>query len=92
MSRVYREKSNYIGLLRMCLQVREDYGNLTYRRDAQGNEYLILSDIIGQVSMFNITGFSEEKILANICYIMCGNTPNNIITDKKERMRIARLK
>ncbi len=92
MSRVYREKNSYIGLLKKCLQAREDFADLTYHRDAKGNEYLILTDIIGQVEMFDITGFNEEKILANICFIMCGNKPNNMITDLHERMRIARLK
>lgn len=92
MSRTYLNKQNYIGILKACLSARDDFANLTYHRDAFGNEYMILSDIIGQVCMLNVTGYDHSKLFHNIAEIECGKKPVNLITDPTERLRVARLK
>lgn len=83
----------YIGVLAQCLKARSDFGNLEYVADIKNDEeYLILSDIIGQACILRITGYNDEMILQTIAQIICGITPSNMILDKAEMMRIARLR
>ena len=91
MSRVYRNKEAYIGLLGECLKAKDDFNDIAYCRDHKGNEYLILSDIIGQIGMFEITGYSEERIFHTVAKVECGIEPSNIIVDPHKRLEIARL-
>lgn len=81
----------YIGRLRECLKAKDDFKDLRYVRSAKGDEYAVLSDIIGQILILNITGFSEEKILHCIAEVVCGEVPANAILDRKEMLNIARL-
>ena len=91
MSRIYRTKENYIGLLKACEQARTDFGDLKYVRNAKGNEYLILSNIIGNVLMFDITGYSEVQIKHTLAMVECGQIPKNIISDTDLKMEIAKI-
>lgn len=86
-------RKQYIGALKYCLQARNDFNNLEYIADVVGEgEYLVLSDIIGQVCMLNITGYTEAMIYHTLAQIECGTAPINTITDKAEIMRIAKLR
>lgn len=91
MGRVYRTKENYIGLLKACESAREDFGDLKYCRNHKGEEYLILSNIIGNVFMFDITGYDNAQIKHVLAEIECGRKPNNYIENPSKRMEIARL-
>ncbi len=82
---------NYIGALRVCLEARDDFKDLKYYRSAKGEEYAVMSDIIGQVLILDITGLSEDKILYCIAQVVCGKVPSNAVTDREDRLRIARL-
>ena len=75
----------------MCLSVKEDFADLRYYRSAKGQEYAVLSDIIGGILILDITNYSEEWILHCIAEVVCGRTPKNAITDKAEMLKIARL-
>lgn len=92
MKRIANRK-RYIGALKECLSARNDFGSLDYVADIiSENEYLILTDIIGQVLMLNITGYNDAMIFHAIAEIECGKAPSNIISDKAEMMRIAKLR
>lgn len=91
MSRIYRTKENYISLLKAVESAREDFGNLEYRRNHKGEEYLILTNIIGNVYMFDITGYSCAQVKHILSMIECGIKPKNMIEDTKKRMEIAKL-
>lgn len=83
----------YIGALVACLKARNDFGNLEYVADIiNDEEYLILSDVIGQTCMLRITGYNDAMIFHAIAEIECGKAPSNIISDKAEMMRIAKLR
>lgn len=86
-------RKQYIGALKKCLLAKDDFKDLEYVADIVKNkEYLILSDIIGQIAMLDITGIDEADIFHTIAKIECGIAPRNIITDKAEKMHIAKLK
>lgn len=82
---------NYIGSLKTCLNARNDFKDLKYYRSAKGEEYAVMSDIIGQVLILDITGYSEDRILECIAQVICGKVPRNAITDRSEMLKIARL-
>ena len=82
---------NYIGSLKTCLNARNDFKDLKYYRSAKGEEYAVMSDIIGQVLILDITGYSEDRILECIAQVICGKVPRNAITDRAEMLKIARL-
>lgn len=81
----------YVGALKSCLSVRDDFKDLKYYRSAKGEEYVVLSDIIGQILILDITGLSEDRILECVAQVVCGNVPRNAITDRAEMLKIARL-
>ncbi len=86
-------RKQYIGALKACLSARNDFKDLEYVADIVKNkEYLILSDIIGQIAMLDVTGIDEADIFHTIAKIECGIMPKNIITDRTEKMRIATLR
>lgn len=86
-------RKQYIGALKYALKARNDFKDLEYICDVVGDgEYLILSDIIGQICMLNITGYTEAMIYHSLAQIECGEVPINVIVDKAEIIRIARLR
>ena len=86
-------RKQYIGTLKECLKARDDFKDLEYVTDVPNSkEYLILSDIVGQVAMLDITNKEEAEIYHMIAQIECEIAPNSFITDKAKKMQIARLR
>lgn len=90
MGRVYNTKEEYIAMLKACEQAREDFADLKYCRNARG-EYMVLKNVIGNVYMFEITGYTEAQIKHTLALVECGIKPNNFIEDNKKRMEVGRL-
>lgn len=85
-------RKQYIGILKECLEAREDFKDLDYVVDVPNSkEYLILSDIVGQVAMLDITERKEADIFHMLAQIECEIVPDSFITDKAKKMEIARL-
>lgn len=82
---------NYIGALNKCLKVKDDFKSLEYYRNAKGDEYMVMSDIIGQVLILNITGYNEEQILHDVAKVLCAQPLRNEVRDPEERLKVARL-
>ena len=93
MSRVIRSKQEYIEALNTVLDAREDFKDLTYHKHpSNGEEYLFLSALTGEVFMFDITGYSEANIFHCIATIECeGLNVDNLIKDAHKRLEIAKL-
>ena len=81
----------YIGLLGECLKARNDFKSFRYYRSASGDEYAVLTDIIGGVLILDITGYNRERILQNVAEIITGRMPSNAVTDRTRMLEIARL-
>lgn len=81
----------YIGKLKECLKAREDFKDFKYYRSANCDEYAVLSDIIGNVLILDITGYNEERVLGCVAEIICGKMPANAVTDRAKMLSIARL-
>lgn len=86
-----RNKIEYIKALAKVLEARDDFKSLDYRRDSEGNEYMILSSIAGDAFMFDITGFKETQIYHDLALVECGIKPRSFIEDTKRRLEIGRL-
>lgn len=91
MSRIFRTKENYIGLLKACEMARPDFGDLKYCRNHRGEEYLVLQNVIGNTFMFDITGYDNAQIKHTLAMIECGKEPTNFIKDQKKMLEIAKL-
>lgn len=92
MKRIANRKQ-YIGILKECLKARDDFRDLEYIADIVNNkEYLILSDIIGQVAMIDISGLNDAEVFHTLAQIECAIAPSNFITDKAKKIEIARLR
>jgi hypothetical protein len=90
MSRVYRSRQEYMEKLKDVMEVREDFKDLKYCRTAEGEEYLMLSNIIGQVYFFNITGYTEAKIFHTMAVLECGNEPSNFVKERSKLLELGR--
>lgn len=92
MSRNYATRINHIKALNEVLSAREDFKCLEmHRHHATGEEYLFLTDIIGHVFMFDVTGFSRAGITHTIAEIECGIKPSNLITDNSKKLELAKM-
>lgn len=81
----------YIGALEQCLKAKDDFKSMNYYRSAEGKEYAVMQDIIGQTLMLDITDYDKADILHCVAKVICEEPPVNLITDKEERLKIARL-
>lgn len=81
----------YIGKLKERLKAKDDFKDFKYYRSAKGDEYAVLSDIIGNILILDITGYSEDRILHCVAKVLNGETPVNAVLDRTERLKVARL-
>lgn len=92
MSRAYRNKQEFIDNLRAVMGAREDFKDLVYNKHPSSQEeYLFLTDIIGHVFMFDITGMRNEDIYHTMAMVECGQKPNCFISDPQKRMELGKL-
>ena len=85
-----RSKTDFISDLAKVLKVKEDFKKLEYKKST-GKEYLFLSVITGHVFIFDITGFSDERIYHTLALIECGVRPRCQVTKTKDLIAIAKL-
>ena len=89
MSRLYRNRMEYIEVMRMALEAKEDFKDLEYHRNSTTQEeYLFLSDILGRVFYFDITGMRNEDIYHSMAQIECGMQPECFISDRRKMLEI----
>lgn len=92
MSRTYATRVNHIKALNTVLSAREDFKSLElFRHNATGEEYLFLTDIIGHVFMFDVTGYTRASINHTLAQIDCGIKPRNLITDNAKKLELAKM-
>lgn len=92
MSRIYRNKKEYIDNLAIVLEAREDFKELQYHKHpTTQEEYLFMSVITGEMFMFEITGKRNEDIFHIIAQIECRQRPECQITDRDKRLELGKL-
>ena len=92
MSRTYRNKLEYIEALRQVLSAREDFKDLEYHKHpATQEEYLFLSDIVGRVFYFDVTGLRNEDIYHSLAQIECGQKPQCYVEDPAKMYEIGKM-
>lgn len=92
MSRLYRNKQEYIDNLRTVIDAREDFKDLEYHKNpTTQEEYLFLSDIVGRVFMFDVTGMQNDQIYHVMAMVECGQKPDCFITDPNKMMELGKL-
>lgn len=92
MSRLYRNKQEYIDNLRTVIDAREDFRDLAYHKHpTTQEEFLFLSDIVGRVFMFDITGMSNEQIYHTMAMVECGQKPDCFISDPNRMMDLGKM-
>lgn len=87
---MYAEKKAYVEKdLAAALRPVRDFGRIEYARDPITNEEFIkLTETIGNVWFVNVTGYKESEILKAICFMVLEKHPEGLIT-VRDRMRDA---
>jgi len=92
MSRVYRNKKNYIEALKAVLAAKEAFKDLEiHKHPTTQEEFLFLTDIVGHVFMFDITGMKNEDIFHIMAMVECGQKPECFITDNERKYELGKL-
>ena len=92
MSRMYRNRKEYIETLRTILDAKEDFKDLEYHKHpSTQEEFLFMSDILGRVFYFDITGMPNEQIFHSMAMVEVGQVPECYITDKARMLEIGRF-
>ena len=87
----YTTRENYIKALNYVLSAKENFKGLKYCRDSQTNEeYLIMSNVIGEAFVFDVTGITDAEMYHSIAVIEAGKVPSNFITDRKKLIDIGK--
>ena len=87
-------RTDYINALGNVLTVKEDFKKLEYyeiHNKQMKKEYLSLHLLTGYVLLFDVTGFSEERIYHILAMIECGQMPECLVRDSKEQIHIAKI-
>lgn len=86
-------KRDYVAMLGELLSVMDDFGSIEYANSyVTEQEYIKMSDTIGNVCFMNVTAFSESEILRDVCKVIAaGDLPFSIITDTATKKKIAHL-
>ena len=86
---MYWSKADYVGELNKVLKAKADHKALNYYKNDNG-EYMTLSDIIGHIWYFDVTGYDEARLLQTVASVIAGKRPHNLITDTAKLMSIAK--
>lgn len=86
---MYWNKADFVKELDAVLGVKDDHKELKYYKRNDG-EWLTLSDIIGHIWYFDITGYDEARILQTVADVVAGHKPKNLIEDTSKLMCIAK--
>ena len=84
---------DYVSMIGELLSVLDDFDSIEYANSyVTEQEYVKLSDTIGNVCFMNVTAFSESEILRDVCKVVAaGDLPFSIITDTATKKKIAHL-
>lgn len=87
------DKRNFVEKLNDVFGVMDDFCEIRYACSyVTDQEYLKVSDTIGNVVFMNVTAFSESEILRDVCKIVAsGDLPFSIIHDTATKKKIAHL-
>lgn len=93
MDRMYAAKKAYVeNDLAAMLRPFEDFGRIEYARDAITNEeYVKLSEALGDVFFVNVTGSSEAAIGREVCRMALERNPEGLIRTKEKKRAVNRL-
>ena len=83
-------RKQYIQALEFVLSAKDDFKKLDYYR-LNGEEYIFLTDLLGQVAILDVTGYSDANIYHALAIIECNGTPRCYISDPKKRLELGRL-
>jgi len=85
-------RKQYIEALNFVLNARSDFKKMEYyRHNASGEEYIFLTDVIGQVAMLDVTGYTDANIYHALAIIECGGRPRCYITDPQKRLALGKM-
>ena len=93
MDRMYADKKAYVenDLARM-LRPFEDFGSIQYARDAITNqEYVKLTETLGDIYFVNVTGSSKAAIGREVCRMALQAYPKGLIRTKAQKREVNRL-
>ena len=87
----YRDLQQYVESLSQVLEVKQNFKDLTHHHNVEdGKDYLLLTTIIGQACMFDITGCSKAHIFHIIAEVDCKIKPKELIEDKERLLALGR--
>lgn len=85
-------RKQYIEALNFVLSARDDFSKLEYfRHNADGSEYIFLTDMVGQVAILDVTGYSNASIYHALSIIECGGRPRCYVKDQQKRLELGKL-
>lgn len=87
------EKRDFVHKLNDIFNVMDGFNSIDYTCSyITDQEYLKVSDTIGNVVFMNVTAYSESEILRDVCKIVAsGDLPFSIIHDTATKKKIAHL-
>lgn len=90
------EKKQYAKVLAAALKPMRDFGAIEYaKNDITQQEYLRISDKLGSVAYFDISGMTLEEMLRDVCKaILIDETrlvPDSVIADIEKKRKVAGL-
>ena len=85
-------RKQFIQALNVILSARDDFKRLEYyRHNADGSEYIFLTDMVGQVAILDVTGYTDANIYHALAIIECGGRPRCYIRDQKKCLELGKM-
>lgn len=87
-----KRRKEYLKDLAAAMSAKKDFNGMRYEKVAEtSQEFIFISDLIGNTYFFDITGYSNESVYQMICLMEAGIRPNALVTDNDKKREIAEL-
>ena len=85
-----KNRVDFISDLAKVLACKDEFKGLEYKQSS-GKEFLFLSIITGHVFVFDVSGYTDERIYHTLALIECGVRPKSQVTEPKDLVAIAKM-
>ena len=85
-------RKEYLKALEGALKAKKDFKGLRYEQVVEtGQEFMFITDLIGNTYFFDITGYSNEMVFRTVCLMEAGIKPEALILEIDKKREIAEM-
>ena len=86
----FEDKRHFVDGLNEPLSAMREFASIEYAKNAiLDEEFIRITNTIGEAFYINVTGCSEEAILLEVARMLLGKVAHGFVTDRNKKLKIA---